>query len=180
MSTPEPTPTHLPWATLCQSQPLTLFRSRLYPPAGDLGFGLRSNSRRCQRRPILKVKLCSLFEPRSAAFTICRKFGRITYIVPVYTPCCLITSSRRFFPKRPKRSQLFLPKFTYLAGIHCFPFSFFKNVKTEDSSFHFLWSAFRGFIIRPTFFSPRGQTFLAEPAEKYCEDLKTYKPVKIA
>ncbi len=32
MSTPESTPTHLPWAILCQS--------RLYPTVKDLGFGL--------------------------------------------------------------------------------------------------------------------------------------------
>jgi hypothetical protein len=33
MSSPESTPTHLPWATLCQSQ--------LYPPVRDFEFGLR-------------------------------------------------------------------------------------------------------------------------------------------
>ncbi len=32
MSTPELTPTHLPWATLCQG--------RLYPPVRDFEFGL--------------------------------------------------------------------------------------------------------------------------------------------
>ncbi len=44
MSTPESTPTHLPWdwATLCQSRPLNLCQSRLYPPVRDFGFGLCS------------------------------------------------------------------------------------------------------------------------------------------
>jgi hypothetical protein len=39
MSTPESTPTHLPWATLCQS--------RLYPPVRDFGFGLRTQTYVC-------------------------------------------------------------------------------------------------------------------------------------
>ncbi len=55
MSTPESTPTYLPWATLCQSRPqpyarvdinpmpestLTLCQSRLDPPVYDFGFSL--------------------------------------------------------------------------------------------------------------------------------------------
>jgi hypothetical protein len=34
------TPTHLPWATLCQSRPRPYARVRLYPTVRDLGFGL--------------------------------------------------------------------------------------------------------------------------------------------
>ncbi len=57
----------------------------------------RSRSRRCQRRPMLKVKLCSLFVPWSAAFPV-PKVRLNNSRCAILKTCCWKTRPWRFVP----------------------------------------------------------------------------------
>ncbi len=66
-STPESTPTHLPWGNPIPESTLTLCQSRLYPPVSDFGFGLstvwiKTISLKCRAKPELNVVVTILWK----------------------------------------------------------------------------------------------------------------------